>query len=72
MNLTSEEIKKYSKRILLSRFRILNNHGFYGILLMHMQFGIDTKCDTAYTDGYKINFSPNFLDELTNSELDFV
>ena len=72
MNLTSEEIKKYSKRILLSRFRILNNHGFYGILLMHMQFGIDTKCDTAYTDGYKINFSPKFLDELTNSELDFV
>ena len=72
MNLTNEEMKKYSRRILLSRFRILNKHGFYGILLMHMQFGLDTKCDTAYTDGYKISFSPKFLDELTNDELDFV
>ena len=48
------------------------NHGFYGLLLMHMHFGLDEDCQTAYTDGYRINFSPKFLDELSNDEVDFV
>ena len=72
MSLTSEESKKYTQKLLLSRFRILNRHGFYGLLLMHMRFGLDEDCQTAYTDGYQINFSPKFLDELSKSELDFV
>ena len=71
-NLSNEAIKKYSQRIILSRFRILNNNGFYGLLLMHMKFGLDANCDTAYTDGEVINFSPKFLDELSDRELDFV
>ena len=72
MNLTSEESRKYTQKLLLSRFRILNRHGFYGLLLMHMRFGLDDSCPTAYTDGYQINFNPKFLDELSKSELDFV
>ena len=72
MSLTNEEKKKYSQKLLLSRFRVLNKHGFYGLLLMHMHFGLDEDCQTAYTDGYRINFSPKFLDELSNDEVDFV
>ena len=30
-NLSNEAIKKYSQRIILSRFRILNNNGFQSI-----------------------------------------
>lgn len=72
MSLTSEESKKCTQKLLLSRFRVLNRHGFYGLLLMHMKFGLDEKCQTAYTDGYRINFNPRFLDRLSKSELDFV
>ena len=72
MNLTSEQIKKYQQKLLLSRFRILNNHGLYGLLLMHMKLGLDLECDTAYTDGYSIKFSPTFLDDLSDKEVDFV
>lgn len=72
MSLTEDEIKKHSQKLLLSRFRVLNRHGFYGLLLMHMRFGLDDKCETAYTDGYRINFNPKFLDSLSKDETDFV
>ena len=52
--------------------RILCNHGFYGLLLMHMIYSIDEGCETAYTDGERIAFSPTFLEELSDKELDFV
>lgn len=65
-------INKCNRRILLSRMRILMNHGFYGLLLMHMRFALDSSIDTAATDGTKIYFSPDFMEELSDSELDFV
>ena len=72
MALSEERIKKYIQRLLLSRMRILCNHGFYGLLLMHMIYSIDENLDTACTDGVRIAFGPDFLDSLTDSELDFV
>ena len=72
MELSEEKKTEYVKRLLVSRMRILNNNGFYGLLLMHMGFGLDKNCDTAYTDGEKINFGPEFLDSLSDSELDFI
>lgn len=65
-------INKCNRRILLSRMRILMNHGFYGLLLMHMRFALDPSVDTAATDGMKIYFSPDFMEEISDSELDFV
>lgn len=72
MALSDEQVKGYIKRLLLSRMRILANNGFYGLLLMHMKYSLDESCDTAYTDGERIAFSPQFMDELSDSELDFV
>ncbi len=72
MALSEEKIKAYNKRLLLSRMRILLNNGFYGLLLMHMILALDEKCNTAATDGYRIYFGPKFLDEISDSELDFV
>lgn len=72
MGLSNQELIKYSKRLSQAKTRILVKHGFYGLLLMHMKFAIDEECDTAYTDGYKIAFSPTFMDDLSDSELDFV
>ncbi len=56
----------------MSRMRILLNNGFYGLLLMHMQFALDETMETAATDGKKIYFSPAFLEELDDQELDFI
>ena len=64
--------KEYVQRLLLARLRLLNNNPFYGLLLMNAKFGLDLKCDTAYTDGKKICFSPEFMDELSDLELEFI
>lgn len=72
MALSEEKMRSYGKRLLLSRMRILINNGFYGLLLMHMRFAIDESCETAATDGEKIYFGPEFLDNLSDSEVDFV
>ena len=72
MVLSEDKKKEYRRRLLLSRMRILCNHGFYGLLLMHMIYAIDEDCDTAATDGCRIFFGPGFLEELSDAELDFV
>ena len=70
MALSEKKIRGYIQRLLLSRMRILCNHGFYGLLLMHMRYGVDEKEETAYTDGERIVFGTDFLDNLSDSELD--
>lgn len=72
MEISDEKIKQYINRLLVARMRILCNHGFYGLLLMHMIYSIDEACETAYTDGVRIAFSPSFLEELSDKELDFI
>ena len=72
MALSDEKLRAYTQRLLLSRMRILCNNGFYGLLLMHMLYSIDENCPTAATDGVRIYFSPKFLEELSDKELDFV
>ena len=72
MVLSKEEVRKYTTRLLLSRNRLLQTNSFYGLLLMHMRFFLDEECETAYTDGERIAFSPAFMDKLTDRELDFV
>ena len=51
MALSEEKIRSYIQRLLLSRMRILCNHGFYGLLLMHMVYAVDEEVATACTDG---------------------
>ena len=72
MEISDSKKREYIKRLLLSRMRILDGHGFYGLLLMHMSFALDDQCETAATDGRRIVFSPVFLDELSDRELDFI
>ena len=72
MALSEEKARAYSRRLLLARSRLLVENGFYGLLLMHMIYSLDESTDTAYTDGDRIAFSPAFMDELSDSELEFV
>lgn len=72
MALSDEKLRAYTRRLLLSRMRLLCSHGFYGLLLLHMQYSVDEAVDTACTDGVRITFGTAFLDELSDDELDFV
>ena len=72
MALSESKIKGCINRLLLSRMRILYNHGFYGLLLMHMIYAVSEEIETACTDGVRITFGIDFLDSLSDSELDFV
>ena len=72
MELSNNKKREYIQRLLLARIRILNECSFYGLLLMNMKFSIDVNSPTAYTDGNKICFGPEFMDELNDRELEFV
>ena len=72
MVLSDDKIKEFMKRLLQSRMRLLCINGFYGLLLMHVTFSLDETLDTAATDGERIYFGPEFLDSISDAELDFV
>jgi predicted metal-dependent peptidase len=72
MALSNEQARAYSRRLLMARSRLLVDNGFYGLLLMHMIYSLDEGAETAYTDGDRIAFSPKFMEELSDKELEFV
>lgn len=72
MALSDEQIRRYTHNLLFSRMRILCNHGFYGLLLMHLTYSLDETVRNAATDGKRILFHPDFLNRLTDRELDYV
>ncbi len=72
MELSKQKIREYSIRLMKSRLRLLCTNGFYGLLLMHMVLTIDEECETAATDGIRIYFGPDFLENLTDSQIDIV
>ncbi len=72
MELSENQKKVFVRRLLLSRMRLLSTHGFYGLLLMQMRFKLTEDIETAATDGTFIYFSPVFMENLSDKELDFV
>ena len=55
------------------RMKLLCEQGFYGLLLMHMHFHLSGDNATAWSDGKEnIFFHPQFLDAITDSELEYV
>ncbi len=72
MVLSDEKKRDFMRKLLMSRMRILCKYGFYGLLLMHMIFALDEKTKTVATDGQRIFFNPEFLDSISDSELDYI
>ena len=70
--ITEDKKREYVRRLILARMHLLSTHGFFGLLLMHAEFALDSEIATAATDGKKIYFCPKFMDELSDSELEFV
>lgn len=72
MEMYKENINKYVKKLQEARFSLMRTHPFYAVLLMHINFGLDNYAETVYTDGKLIAFAPDFLDKLSNNEVQFV
>jgi len=72
MAVPDKDKQRYTWRILLSRMRILCNQGFYGLLLMHMKVSLSSECNNAFADDKRILFNPEFLDSISDPELDYV
>lgn len=72
MELSIDKQREYMRKILVARMSILSRNGFFGLLLMHMKFALDSTVGTAATDGERIFFDPEFLYELSDSELVFI
>ena len=72
MELSNEKRNQLIKKLLFSRTRVLTNYGFLGLLLMHLKIVLDPSIETAATDAKYIYFNPEFLDLLSENELDFI
>lgn len=60
------------RRLQSARLSLIKKQPFYAYLLLHMRFAVDLTCETAYTDGVRIAFNPDFINELSDEELEFV
>ncbi len=67
-----KEVLKTVRRLQNSRLSLMEKQPFYAVLLLHMKFSLDPMCETAYTDGIRIAFCPDFIDTLSDEELEFV
>ena len=67
-----ELTERCTKRIIRAKMNLLGKNGFYGLLLSHVVFALDTECETACTDGRRIWFGPTFMENLSDTELEFV
>lgn len=77
MELSNEKIREYTRRILTARMRLLCNHGFYGLLLMHVGFNLTDQIEYAGVGKGSesddvIFFNPDFLEQISDKELDYV
>lgn len=60
------------KRLQNARLSLMAKQPFYALLLMNMKFALDLSCETAYTDGHRIAFNPDFMNDIDDGELEFV
>ncbi|QFJ53428.1 DUF2201 family putative metallopeptidase [Pseudobutyrivibrio xylanivorans] len=72
MELSNELIRKNTARILKTRMKLLHKNPFYGLLLMYLKINLSEDIETASTDGKRIYLNPDFLNSITDSELEYV
>ena len=72
MECDKELTERCAKRISRARTNLLTKNPFYGLLLSHIKFALDLECETACTDGRRIWFGPDFMERLSDSELEFI
>lgn len=62
---------RISRRLSEAKVRLLYRTPFYGSLVMRLRFAL-ARCQTAATDMRRVIFDPEFVDRITDRELDFI
>ena len=60
------------RRLRSARMAVLSKSPFFGVLLMNLRMAIDKTTASSYTDGERLSFNPDFLNSLSDSELELV
>lgn len=58
-----------ARRILAARTALVLDEPFFGALALRLDVVADPSCDTAWTDGVRLGYSPDFVAGLTHGEL---
>ena len=66
-----KKIRKLVEKLTRTRICLLYTKGFYGLLLMRMTYALDTDCHNMRSDGRRIVFHPDFLEALSDQELEY-
>ena len=73
MEVSNDKLREYTRRMMIARMRLLCKNGFYGLLLMHVKMNLSYEKETAWSDfTEKLYFNPNFLEQISDRELDYV
>ncbi len=72
MDKLDKRTQEIVKRLQNARMSLLSKQPFYAMLLLRLKFSLDSTCMSVYTDGERIAFNPDFLDEISDRELEFV
>lgn len=71
MECDEKKLKEYSRRILLTRLKLLCDNPFYGLLLMHISFSLTDDVELCGFKNKTIYYNPKFLDAANDDELRF-
>lgn len=58
-------ITKAAKAISMARTKLIMRHPFFGILACHLEVMESTQEPTAWTDGHRLGYNPEFIDKLS-------
>lgn len=70
--LSEQQKVNIAKRLRQAKSNLMQSSPFFAVLLSYVKLSLDEGCDTAYTDGQRIAFSPAFVEKLSNTELQFI
>jgi len=60
------------ENIIACKIDVLERSTFFGLLMHHLIFAVDTECPTACTDGERVYFGERFCEDLSRDELEVV
>ena len=66
------DTKKLTTRLAKAKTNLILEHPFVGTVALSMPFELDENIKTAATNGKRVAFNPEFINELTDDELKFL
>jgi predicted metal-dependent peptidase len=72
MTTVTIDLKKLMTKLAKAKTALVLEHPFVGTIALNMPFEFDENIPTAATNGKRIKFNPDFIDDLTDEELKFL